>query len=292
MAFKSDGFIASALSPVVPVKHESDEYYIYSYDSLIMPLTYRGNGAVANQATWNMSFSSYSLTEHALRDIVTDRDRNNADPGIKLDVDTTEYLTEKILMRREITLQQLVQTSTTWANSTSLTSTLAWTTNTTNPITQIDSAASVVVQTSGKTPNVVALSDTVFRTAKENTSTVDRIKYTSADSVTPMMLARLFNVDQVLVGKATQNTAEEGIDTVTMAFIWADTVFIGYVERAPGLKKPSALYTFQQEDSGNPYIVEKYREDARKGDWVEVSSIFSHVAPATGCGYIIEDVLQ
>lgn len=292
LAFKSDRFIASALSPSVPVKHESDTYYVYSQDSLIMPSTLRANGAVANQGTWNVSTSSYTLNEHALRDIVTDRDRNNADTPIKLDVDTTEYLTEKILMRRELTLQQLVQTSTTWGNSTSLTSTLAWSTNTTNPITQVDSAASLIAQTSGKQPNVIVMSDPVFRTAKENTSTVDRVKYTSAESLSPAILARLFNVSDVLVGGAIQNTAEEGIATVTMAFIWVDSVFIGYVERAPGLKKLSALYTFQQEDSGNPYMVSKYRDDPRKGDWVEVSTLFSHVAPATGCGYLIEDVIQ
>lgn len=291
LAFKNDRLIASALSPSVPVQHESDTYYVYSQDSLIMPATLRGNGAVANQATWNVSTSSYTLNEHALRDLVTDRDRDNADTPIKMDIDTTEYLTEKILMRREIELQQLVQTSATWANSTSLTTTLKWNTSTTNPITQIDSAASLIALTSGKQPNVVVMNDETFRTVKENTSTVDRVKYTSAESLTPNMIARLFNVEQVLVGGSILNTAEEGVNTVTMSFIWQDSVFIGYVERNPGLKKLSALYTFESRNMGNPYKVKKYRVEERDGDMIEVQTMFSHVAPATGCGYLIEDVL-
>lgn len=291
IAFRSERLVAQQLSTTVPVMHESDTYYVYSYDSLIMPDTERANGSEANEGTWNISTSAYQLTEHALKDLVTDRDRDNADAAIRLDIDTTEYLTEKILMRREIALQQLVQTTTTWANNTSLTTTLKWNTNTTNIITQVDSAASLIAQSSGKLPNCVLMNDSVYRTAKENTSTVDRVKYTSADSIGPDVLARLFTVDRVLVAGGIQNTAEEGIDTVTTAFIWNDAVFIGYVEGSPGLKKPSALYTFEGRSFGTPYVVKKYREEKRDGDFIEVQSMFQHVAPATGCGYLINDTL-
>lgn len=291
IAFKNDRLIASQLSTTVPVLHESDTYYVYSRDSLILPITARGNGAQANEATWNVSTSSYVLTEHSLKSLVTDRDRDNADTPIKLDIDTTEYLTEKILMRREVALQILVQTTTTWANNTSLTTTLAWNTSSTNIITQLDSAASMIAQSSGKLPNCVAMNDQVYRVAKENTSTVDRVKYTSADSIGPEVLARLFTVDRVLVAGGIINNAEENTGVDTMAFIWADHVFMGYVESAPGLKKASALYTLEGRSFGTPYRVKKYREEGRDGDWIEVQSMYQHIAPATACGYLIKDVI-
>jgi hypothetical protein len=44
----------------------------------------------------------------------------------------------------------------------------------------------------------------------DNADIVDRIKYTSQESVTEDLLARLFNVDRVLIMAGTYNTAAEG----------------------------------------------------------------------------------
>jgi len=291
VAFKSDRLIAQELSPSVPVKHESDTYYVHSQDSLILPATLRANGGEANESDWNVSTSSYTLEEHALKKIVTDRDRNNADPPLRMDVDATEYLTEKILLRRETLLATLVNTTGTWANNTSLTSTLTWNTSATNPITQIDSAASLIAQSCGKTPNVVVLNDPTWRIAKENSATVDRIKYTSAESLSPAMLAKLFGVDKLLIGGGIVDTAEFGINTVTMGWIWTDAAFIGYVEPSAGLNKVSALYTFQGQEGGIPYKVQRWRDDPRSGDWIQVTTLFRHSAIATGAGYLINNTL-
>src|SRR5205823_2406768 len=98
----------------------------------------------------------------------------------------------------------LVQTKANWANQTSLTSTLAWSANTTtsNPITQVDSASTVILVNSGRKPNVMAMNDQTFNAAKEHVSIVDRVKYTSQTSVTRQILANLFNVGEVLVAEA------------------------------------------------------------------------------------------
>ena len=293
VAFKTGGLIAAELSPMVPVLHETDVYHVYSRDSLILPETARANGAEANRASWSISTSTYTLEEHALKDLVTDRDRRNADPAIKLDIDLTEYLTEKILMRQEVDLATLVGTAANWANTTSLSTTQAWSQNTTlsSPLGNADSAASVITQNSGKKPNVCAMDDRTFRAAKEHTSTVQRIMYTSAQSVTPDLLASLFGVERVLVASGIQNTGAEGLSE-TMAFIWTDMAFFAYVERSPGLKKPSALYTFTQAEGGMPYKVTQWREDSLDGDMVQVSKLFQNRAVASACAYQIVNTVQ
>lgn len=293
VAYKSEGLIASRLSPGVPVQHESDRYFVYSKDSLSVPDTIRANGAAANESTFNLSTASYALTEHALKDIVTERDRNNADKAIKLDVDTTEYLTEKILLRREKALATLVHTAANWANITSLTSTFAWSANTTlsNPISFVDSAASVIAQNSGKLPNVVTMDFRTFQAAKEHQSIVDRIKYTSTDSVTESLLAKLFNVSEVLVARGIENTAKEGLAD-SMSFIFTDVAFVCYRESSPGLKKPSAFYTFFQSNSGNPFQVRRWMDDERNGEMIEVSSLFQHKPVASDTAYLIVNTVQ
>ncbi len=293
VAYQPQGFIGDQLSPKVSVVHESDLYYVYSKDNLTVPETLRADGAESNKASFNVSTSSYQLNEHALHDDITDRQRKNVDKAIAIEVDVTEALTGRIQLRREIDLQTLCQTKTNWGNNTSLTSTLAWSANTTtsNPITQLDSAASVILQNSGKKPNVLAVSDPQFRAMKEHTSILERIKYTSPDSVTPQMIARLVNVEKVLVAESTYNSADEGISP-SMAFIWTDTAFLAYIEPAPGLRKVSALYTLWSNEFGTPYTVKKWREEKLDADRIEVQAMFQNKAIATDCAYVIVDTNQ
>ena len=58
----------------VMVSSESDQWVTYNIERRIES-TLRANKAPANAATWGISYTSYSLEEHALKDIITDRDR-------------------------------------------------------------------------------------------------------------------------------------------------------------------------------------------------------------------------
>lgn len=293
VAYKNGQFIASQLSPSVPVKHESDVWYTYSRDSLILPQTLRANGGEANEIDWSVSTTSYRLNEHALKSIVTDRDRANADSALKLDVDTTESLTHRILMRRERDLLDILNNPANFATRTSLTSTFAWNqaTSLSNPIIFVDSATADIARATGMKANVAVLDERSLRAAKEHSNTVDRIKYTSPDSVTPQLLARLFNVESVLVSGAIQNTGQEVLSE-TMAFMMTDCAVVAYVERNPGLRKPSAFYTLEKQEFGNPYKVKRWREEKRDGDMIEVQTMFQHVSPASQCAYHINDTIQ
>jgi len=293
IAYKPAGLIADELAPKVFVQNESDVYYVYSRDTMAVPETARANGTKSNRATWNMSTSAYHLEDHALNDVITERDRKNADSAIKLDSDVTEILTGKIALRRELDLASIVGTAGNWANATSLSSTQAWNQNTTlsNPVTLLDSAGSVVIQSSGLVPNVLAINEPTFRALKNHTSITGRIQYTSADSITEAMLGKLFAIDKVIVGRASYNTADEGL-TDSMSFIWTDCALLAYVEKSPSLKKASALYTFWQNGAGSPMVVKKWADESIGGDVVEVSTMFQHKPVATACAYHINNTIS
>lgn len=281
------------LSPRVMVQHETDQYYVYSKDALGLPETIRADGSESNRASFNVSTATYQLEEHALHDDITERQRKNADKAIRVDADVTEYLTGVILLRREVDLQTVVQTAANWANATSLTSTFAWSLNTTtsNPITFVDSASSVILVNAAKRPNRIVMNDQVINAVKEHQSIVDRVKYTSRDSIGPDIIGRLFRIEQVLVPEIAYNTADEGLAD-SMSRVWNDTVWMGYVEPNPGLKKVSALYTMWQENTGSPYVTKKWREDKLNADRIEVSAMFQNKLVASDCAYVIVDTVQ
>ena len=294
IAYKNGDLIAQDIAPMVPVNHESNKYYVYSRDQLVLPETERAIGAESNRATFSLSTASYKLTEHALKDFITDRARANADAALNLEVDATEHLTMLILMRQEVELANLITPTGTWANTTSLTSTFAWSANTTlsNPILFMDSAATTIMQASGLRPNTLVINDPTFRAAKEHVNIVDRVKYTSLESVSEDILAKLFTVDKLHVGRGIYNSGGEGLaDATQNTYIWTDVAWLGYIEKNPGLKKPSAIYNFTMKQ-GNPVKVMRWREDNLSADAIEVSKLYSQQIVMSAAGYLIYNPVQ
>jgi hypothetical protein len=293
IAYKPTGLIADIVSPMVPVRHEADTYYVYSKDNFKIASTIWADTAVPNKAIWNVSTSTYALNRHGLRELVTDRTRDNADDAIKPDIDVTEGLTHQVLLRKEYDLLKLINTAANWAAAQSMSSTQVWTamTDLSYPITFIDSASTSIRRRSGLLPNVITLPHPSFLAAKEHVTVKDRVKYTSAESITPDMFARLAGLEKCAVSGAIIDNAEEGAETTTtLVDIATDCALVLYAEQNPGLRKPSAIYQFVKEGSTAPVRVRKYRDDAAEGDWIEVSTWFQHKVVSSDCAYHINNL--
>lgn len=295
VAYQTQGLVSDKLAPIVPVLKESDVYYIFSRDSLVVPETIRAPGTVSNRSSFSLSTLTYRLDQHSLSDLIPDRLRDNADKAVQLEISVVEDLTRKIALRKEIDLASLVASAAAWANVTSLTSTFAWSANTTlsNPLLFVDSAATTILQASGMAPNVVLLDDRTYRACRTHVSIVERTRYVSAESADEKMLAAMFGVSEVLLAQGVQNPGPEGLaDGTTNAYIWTDMAFVAYVEKSPGFRKPTALYSFVHRDQGTTAKVKRWREEQSEGDMVEVSRMFDHVAPLSAAGYLIWNTIQ
>lgn len=294
VAYKNETLIGDMLSPRVRVTNESNQYFIYAKDfAFDIPETLRAIGSPSNKATFNMSTASYTLEEHSLHDDVPDRLRENTDRPANLDVDVTESLTEKIMLRREYDLASFAQTKANFANNQSLSAALQWSANTTasNPITMVDTGATAILQSSGKPANVLVVDRTAFVALKEHTSFVERLKYTSSDSVAKEIIAKLLNLQSLLVGEAVYNTADEGL-TPSNSFIWNDTAVLAHVPTRPALKTPSGFYTFTKtNERGNTSEVMRWREPNIKGDRIEVSITYANKSVASDCVYLFVDTV-
>ncbi len=280
--YKFADFIADQVFPILPVKKESDLYRVYSR-TIGIPETVRANKGMSRLFEMEASTSSYILQRHALHDVVTDEDETNFDMA-SLRADVTENLTDAILRRREKTVADLF-TSTGWSLGVSLAAANAFSANTTvsNPILIYDTAATTLIANSGLAPNYSILPRPGFIAAKNHISVLDRTKYVSME-MTETMLAALFGIDQLLVPKASYNTAAEGV-TESISDIWPDIAFIGYKPARPSRSAPSAGYIFER----TMPRVKRWREEKLNGEVIEVNMQFSPQIVASLCGYLVKD---
>jgi len=285
------GFIHNKL-PVINVAKESDKYYVFGRDHFQIPETLRADGAKANRVNYTLSTSTYSLDEHSLEEVVTDRARANADKGLQPDVDAMENLTSRIMLRKELQAKNVIFTTTSFSNNHSLTSTLKWDllTNTSDPIGDVATATSVIMGKTGQKANTVILGYAAWKGLTNHPNILERIKYSERGIINTDLIEAVFDVSNVIVGNAIYDTNVEGAPA-TSSYIWDLDAFVGYMEPRPKLKSASALYQFVKSNyAGKPFAVRKYRDDEVKGDVIEVSTMHDSKAVASLSGYLIRGV--
>jgi len=286
--YTNEEMIADQVMPVVPVRKESDKYYIYTR-AWRLPQSKRAVGAEANEVEWNVSTDTYQCEEYALKDLVPDRVRDNADNPLDADVDATENLTELITLGREKRVADIAFAAGTYGTQTSaLTGANRWDDYAgSDPIGDVRSAKAVVHAASGKTPNVMVIGYQAHLKLLDHPDILERIKYTQRGVITADILASVFEVDRYLVGKALYDSSQEG-GTESLGYVWGKNVALLYAEGSPGLKRVSFGYQFQSRG----FRVKKWREEKRDGDFVEAGEVRDEHIIAAPCGYLYTTVIS
>lgn len=282
--YANKNFIAREVFPEVSVMKRSDLYRIYSRN-FRLPETSRADGGLTRRHDFNVSTASYVLEKHGLHEYVSDDQMDNFEPH-ELRADTTEELTDKILLRMEKSVADLM-TSTSWSQNVSLSAAQQWSLNSTtsNPIPLMDTAATTVLENSGFLPTHAIIPRSVLLAAKNHDSVIDRIKYVSMD-ITPAMLAGLFDIDTLLSPTAVIDGSAEGA-TESIAALWGDNVFVGYRPASASILRPSAGYVFKK----NVPMVKRWRDEDRESEKIEVNMQYQAKVVASLAGYLIKDAL-
>lgn len=276
--YRNAAYVGTRLMPIVPVKKESDKYYIYDSKGsrFRVPDTLRAPKTESKTVDWKTTSDTYSCDEHALNDLIDDRDRDNADKPLNLEVDTVEFLTDILLLGLEMRIKTVVLAAlaahvpeTKWnvyADS--------------DPISDIEAGKSAIHEVIFKDPNLLLLGRPVYDQLKHHPDILDRIKYVQKGVVTPELMASVFEVDKVIVGNAGYNTAKEG-KTADYDYLWGKNAILAYVEPRPGLKKYSLGYVFQSK----AFKTRRARIELKHSDWFEPSMIEDEKIICASCGY-------
>lgn len=146
----------------------------------------------------------------------------------------------------------------------SLSAATQWSHADSDPVKAVEEAKEAVRMTAGLDPNRMVFSKPVFNALKNHPKITDRFKYTTAESITTAMLANLFDLDVVAVGKAV--ALADADETAPFVDVWGNSAVLAYVPNAPGgYEEPSFGYTYTL--AGHPFVEEPYWDGDRKS-WV------------------------
>jgi Phage major capsid protein E len=248
----ANNFIADKVFPIIPVQKQSDTYFIYDKEDFFRDeAAERAKGTESAGGDYDIDQAPpYFAKKWAFHMDVTEEDRVNADDPLKPNQDATEFVSQKLLLRRENLWAQKYFQAGVWgtevtgvASAPGAGQSLQWDQATADPIDIITKENTNMASRTGYKANTLVLSPYVMNALKNHPDVLDRIKYTQKGIVTLDLLATLFEVEHVYVPWAVQNSAIKG-KAANMNFIMGKHALLMYVEKNPGLKKPSAGYTF------------------------------------------------
>ena len=284
-------FVTSRAFPVVNVAKQTDKYFTYSQaDFFRDQVQRRADGTESAGTGYSLSTASYSCDVFALHKDIGDQTRANSDNPLNPDMDATRFLSQQMLIRQERQWATDAFATSIW--DTDATPSPLWDAASSTPIADIELAKNTVLSNTGYVPNTVIMSYKVFSSLIDNSDIIDRIKYTTQDSVTEDLLARLFGVDRVLVMASVYNSAVEGA-TASYSQIGDKDVLVCYTPSAPGLMVPSAGYTMNwsgvSAGLGTSSAISRYRMDERRADRIEIESAFDFKIVSSALGYFLSN---
>lgn len=266
--YTNDSFIADQIFPIVRVGKQTGKYYIYDKANLRIDKTARAAGSGANEVGFGLSTASFSCDDHALKSFVADEIQDQAEAALNPLVDETESITEKMLLDRELTLATMMADTAQVTSNTTLSGTTQWSDySNSDPIGDVRTARTSVHQNTFKKPNTMVMGKQVFDMLCEHPAIVERVKYSALGVITPELMARVFQVEKIVVGEAGYNSAVEG-QTDSMSYVWGKHAWLVYVSPKISLKSLTFGLTFT-------YLtrtVKRWRDEDREGTYVRIGS--------------------
>lgn len=299
-------FTAMTAWPNLPVQMQSDLYYVFDRaDFYRDEAEERADGTESAGTGFNLSTDPYFANVYAFHKDVTDRQRANQDPAVQLDQSATQFVTHKLLIRRERRMQTRLFTTSVWgtditgvASSPTGNQTLRWDLPASDPIRDVRTGIRSVHEATGYRPNKMLIGREAYDALLDNDEILSRITGGSTTAMPAMvmrqLLAALFELDAIYVMDAVYNTAVEGA-TESNTFIGSDDALLYYAPDSVGLEEPSAAVQFSWTGllgtTANGMRIRRFRVETKSADRIEGEMAFDFRLVASELGYFFTDMV-
>jgi hypothetical protein len=294
-----DAFIADEAFPVIPVAKQSNKIATYDKDYWFRDeAALRAPGQEAKGGGYGVDTSTtYFCDNYAFKDDIPDETRENYDQPFEPDNDSTALVTEKLKLRREKAFasdffKTGVWTATGSDTNFATTATTQWSDYAnSDPIGDVEAGREAIYSGTGKDPNKLLVGRAVWAKLKHHPDLIERIKYTQKAILTTDLVASLLEIPRLMIGKAIENTTDENAATQTYSYIFGKSALLFYTPDRPGLRTPSAGYTFHWSKFGGISYIRRVRDEKGQYDRIEGHTFFDQKAIAADTGYFMYNVV-
>jgi hypothetical protein len=287
-------FIATKVFPIVPVSKQSDKFFTYTKNDWFRDEAQRRADATESAGGgYGLSTDSYQCDVYAFHKDIGDQTRANADAPIQVDREAAEFVTSRLMLKMETQFVSTFFTSGVWAND--VTPSNLWSDYTSSdPLNDVETGKRAILATTGYEPNTLVLGYDVFKTLKNHPDLVDRIKYTSSQTLTEGLMASLFDIPRVMVAKSVKATNAEG-GTAAYDFTHGKNALLTYSAPSAGLLQPSGGYVMSwtgvSQGLGQTVGTSRIRMEQFKADRIEAEVSFDMKVIGSDLGYFFSAVV-
>lgn len=300
-------FIASRVFPNIPVSKQSDRYYTYNRGDFNRDeMELRAPGTESAGSGYSLDNTpTYFADRYSVHKDIPDEVRANADAALSPDREATVFVTTKALIKREKLFVGKYFKSGVWgtditgaSSNPSTGQVLQWNDGNSDPIKNVRDAKRTIRQSTGFEPNKLVLGRAVYDALVDHPDVIDRVKYGQTAGApakgTLAAIATLFEIEEILVMNAIENTAKEG-QSASHSFIGGKHAMLCHSAMSPGLMTPTAGYTFSWTGlmgngiEGNR--IRQFRLEREGVDRVEIDMCFDLKVVAPELGYFFNGIV-
>lgn len=265
VAYANEKFIGETLLPSIPVEFLSDEYAIYSKrDHLAAPDDSMKGRSAANEVFDNRTSASYTCEGRGLKKGLEKKTIDNQDAVFDEMMDLNTQVSHLLAFAREKRAMTVLTTSGNYGGTTAVAAGSEWdSAGGGDPINVILSARHSIWQSDNPTKVIGFCPLSVYLKLVTHPQLLDVTKYTGRGFIPKDVLAGLFELDDLLVAKAWEDTANEGQTASYSRMLTSDVFGIVRVSMSPSKRSASFGYNFRFKGQINNLTWFKQEEGTR-----------------------------
>ncbi len=291
--YANDEYIGERIMPAINVGKRSDKFAKYpKRERFAFPEDEIGQRSSPNELDATRTTDNYSVRDYGYMNYLDLETMANEDAPFNEMLDLVESINEGIAFRREKRIATIVQTVGNYSGNTAA-ATTKWDTASTGGTIVADILTADAGLYNGASPTMklgVTTLDNWNTCITNNPALRELFKYTGDGLSTTKLVAQFFGLDDVLIGRAREDTANIG-QTASYGRIWSTDFFsIIRVARRPTLRSLHFGSTFRM--NGDPVTTQwnDPKIGKRGGVYAKVAVSEDHKVVAGDAAWFISDV--
>jgi hypothetical protein len=286
LGYQNSEFIGDALFPRVPVDIRGGQVLQFGKEDFKVYNLKRSPGATTEEISFGYLGDPFALVQDAVNVKIPREYQQDAEvmPGIDLGARAVRKGMAVIYKSLEMDQAALALNPANYgANVVALSGTAQWSNPASDPVGQVLAYKETIRTQIGRYPNVMAFGPAPWLAFRNNPVVKTRYQFTTPDAITEEMIAKLLELEKVVVGKAVTSD-----DNGNMSDIWGDNAVLAYVpQQLAAVEEPSFGYTYTYQ--GTPYAEAPWWDNSKKSWVYGVTMDRLPVVTGIASGYLVQN---